>query len=71
MRIQQLIQGAIIFACISTIISVFVSEIIFKDPSKKFEAKILLNFFIAGLLVHISCEVTGLNKLYCSQYKSI
>ena len=64
---SSILTGALIFGLISTLAGVFVSEIIFKDPTRKFEAKILLNFFTAGLLVHFICEFSGLNKIYCKK----
>jgi hypothetical protein len=64
---HSILTGAVIFALISTIAGVFVSELIFKDPNRKFEAKILLNFFTAGLIVHFICEFSGLNRMYCEK----
>ena len=63
--LQNILTGAVIFALISTLVGIFVSELIFKDPSRKFEAKIILNFFTAGLIVHFMCEFTGLSRIYC------
>ena len=59
------LSGAVIFAVISTFVGVFVSELIFKDKSRKFEAKILLNFFTAGLIVHFIWVMSGLSRIYC------
>jgi uncharacterized protein YqhQ len=59
------LSGAVIFAIISTVVGVFVSELIFKDKSRKFEAKILLNFFTAGLIVHFIWVMSGFSRIYC------
>jgi uncharacterized protein YqhQ len=59
------LSGAVIFAVISTFVGVFVSELIFKDKSRKFEAKILLNFFTAGLIVHFIWVMSGFSRIYC------
>jgi hypothetical protein len=59
------LSGAVIFAIISTVVGVFVSELIFKDKTRKFEAKILLNFFTAGLIVHFIWVMSGFSRIYC------
>jgi|688.fasta_scaffold1282867_2 hypothetical protein len=61
----NVLTGAVIFAVISTFVGVFVSELIFKDKTRKFEAKILLNFFTAGLIVHFIWVISGFSRVYC------
>lgn len=67
---MKILIGGMFFAFISTIVGIFVSEIIFKDPTQKFKIKIVLNFFIAGLLVHFTCELLNFNKTYCKHVHS-
>jgi hypothetical protein len=37
------------------------------DKAKTFNhwTGVLLSFFITGVIIHLLCEVTGLNKKYC------
>lgn len=57
---------------IATAIIGFIISTLFMLPSKNFSFKkyhfwpqVILAFFITGILIHLLCEVSGINKWYC------
>jgi len=65
----QLAFEAFIVGILNIIVGFIVSYISMGNSAKDFQHwnQLLLTFFISGVLIHLLCEVTGLNKRY---YKS-
>lgn len=61
----KIITTALFYAIISTVIGLLISQFIFKDPGRKFDRKIIKNFFLTALLVHFIVEFLGISKRYC------
>jgi hypothetical protein len=63
----QLAFEAFIVGILNIIVGFIVSYISMGNSAKNFQHwnQLLLTFFISGVLIHLLCEVTGLNKRYC------
>jgi hypothetical protein len=68
MGISQLLLEACIVGLLNVIIGGLVSVMFMGlELSKSFEhwPSVLATYFIAGILIHLLCEFSGLNKKYC------
>ena len=63
----QLAFEAFIVGILNLAIGFIISYISMGDEAKDFQHwnQLLLTFFISGVLIHLLCEVTGINKRYC------
>ena len=63
----QLLLEAFIVGILNVIVGFVVSYISMGNSAKDFQHwnKLLLTFFICGVIIHLVCEITGLNKKYC------
>jgi len=63
----QLALEAFIVGILNLFIGFIISYISMGDKAKTFDhwPGVLLSFFITGVIIHLLCEVTGLNKKYC------
>lgn len=63
----QLLFEAFIVGILIVIVGFIVSYISMGNGAKDFQHwnQLLLTFFISGVIVHLGCEVSGLNKKYC------
>jgi len=63
----QLAFEAFIVGILNIIVGFIVSYISMGNSAKDFQHwnQLLLTFFISGVLIHLLCEVTGINKRYC------
>lgn len=66
---ETLIMELIFIGIITSIIGYIISYIIMKinNFDVKFEHwnSLILTFFITGILIHLICEIFGINKYYC------
>lgn len=67
MSIVNLLFEAFLLAILNVIFGFIVSYISMGEKAKTFEywPRVLLGFFIAGVLIHLFCEISGINKTYC------
>jgi multisubunit Na+/H+ antiporter MnhE subunit len=66
--VYEILAVGLSTAIIGFIISTMLMYVFVKDFSKKsyhFWWQVMLSYFITGCLVHILCQVTGVNKWYC------
>jgi hypothetical protein len=63
----QLALEAFIVGILNLFIGFIISYISMGDKAKTFDhwPGVLLSFFITGVIIHLVCEVSGLNKKYC------
>jgi hypothetical protein len=63
----QLLFEAFIVGLLNVIIGGGISYISMGEKAKTFEywPRVLISFFITGVVIHLFCELTGLNKSYC------
>ena len=63
----QLLLESFIVGILIVIVGFVISYISMGNDAKDFQHwnQLLLTFFISGVIVHLVCEVTGLNKKYC------
>jgi O-antigen/teichoic acid export membrane protein len=66
--VYEILAVGVSTAIIGFIISTMLMYVFVKDFSNKkynFWWQVMLSYFITGCLVHILCQVTGVNKWYC------
>jgi len=56
---SQLAIEAIVVGIITVIVMALLQRVSPMNP--------LLMFFVGGVLIHLGCEVSGINKFYCSK----
>ena len=63
----QLVIEAIIVGVLNIIFGTIVSYLFMGEKAKTFEHwnSLILSFFITGVLIHLFCELVGINKRYC------
>lgn len=64
---SQLFIEASIVGILNLVIGFIISYISMGDKAKTFNhwTGVLVSFFITGFIIHLVCEITGLNKKYC------
>lgn len=66
--IAEILSVGVILTIVGTIISFIIMY--YKSPSETLKFKhwqsVMLGYFVSGMLVHIICEYSGINKLYCN-----
>jgi hypothetical protein len=67
MNLVNLLLEACILGVLNVIFGFIVSYISMGEKAKTFEhwKSVLIGFFIAGVLIHLFCEMSGINKTYC------
>ena len=57
----------LVVGIMTVIIGLIISYITMGEKAKKFNhwERVALSFFLTGLIIHLLCELTGLNKWYC------
>jgi len=64
---MQVVLEAIIVGIMNIAFGFIVSYLSMGEKAKTFTHwnSLLLSFFITGVLIHLFCEVSGINKRYC------
>ena len=62
---------ALIVGLMLTVLGGIISYIMMGKDAKDFQHwnRVLLTYFLSGAILHILCEVTGLNAKYCKSKK--
>jgi len=65
--ISTIVFEATAVGILNLVVGLLVSYLLMGEKAKTFEhwPSVLLGFFIAGVLVHLFCEFSGINKQYC------
>jgi len=63
----QLFMEAFIVGIMNVIFGFIISYLLMGERAKDFSHwnTVLLGYFIVGVLIHLFCEFSGLNKMYC------
>jgi hypothetical protein len=63
----QLLNEILVVGFLTAIIGMIVSYLMMGQRSKDFKHwdQVGLSYFITGMLIHIMCEFTNINKWYC------
>jgi len=67
MSALQLLLEATSLGILNVCFGFIISYLMMGEKAKTFEHwhRVLLGFFISGVIIHIFCEFTGINKKYC------
>ena len=65
--ISTILVEATAVGILNLVVGFIVSYLLMGEQAKTFKhwSGVLLGFFIAGVLVHLFCEFSGINKQYC------
>jgi O-antigen/teichoic acid export membrane protein len=66
--LYEILAVGVATAIIGFVISTLLMYVFVKDFSTKkyhFWWQVILSYFITGCLVHVLCQITGINKWYC------
>ena len=64
----EILAVGVATAIIGFLVSTLLMYVFVKDFSTKkyhFWWQVILSYFITGCLVHVLCQITGINKWYC------
>jgi hypothetical protein len=66
-----LVYEAIVVGIISVIFGFLISYIFMGEEARRFQHwnRVLISYFITGVVIHLTCEFTGLNAYYCNYKK--
>jgi O-antigen/teichoic acid export membrane protein len=66
--LYEILAVGVATAIIGFLVSTLLMYVFVKDFSTKkyhFWWQVILSYFITGCLVHVLCQITGINKWYC------